>query len=562
MTILFDLFVILAVAVVVVTLLQRVRVPSIAGFIASGVIVGPHALAVVQDVHRVDVLAEIGVIFLLFGIGLELSLDHLRRLWKPILVGGFLQVGLTILAATGLSSLFGLPWRSALLVGFLVSASSTAIVLKALNDRSEIDAPHGRLTLGILVFQDLSVVPMMLLLPAMASSTTEVENVGLGLLKAFALLIGVFVAARLVAPRALHFAAQTRRRDLFVLVVFLICIGTAWAVSQAGVSLAIGAFLAGLVVAGSQYRSQALSDLIPFREVLSSVFFVSVGMLLDLRAVWSNIGIVGALLLAIIVGKFLVTMAAGAIMQLPLRVTILTSAALAQVGEFSFVLARGTQTTSIIDPALMTNLLAAFVLSMILAPLALTLGPRLAAGAETIRVLAPFLGVRSAHDAGGNAVDWREHVIIAGFGVTGQELAQSLRITGIPYLIVDINPENVRNAIAAGEPAYFGDVTSADVLAHLGIQHAKELVLVINDPSACERTIVAARSLHSTLEIIVRSRYLGDMAPLRAAGASRVIPAEIEAGAEVAAVVLRRHGVAERVVADHVVRIRGREVDA
>ncbi|UCD18163.1 MAG: cation:proton antiporter, partial [Candidatus Zixiibacteriota bacterium] len=243
-----DLVVILAIAVFVVTVLHRLKVPSIAAFIFAGVLVGPNGLSLINDMHQVEVLAEIGVALLLFGIGLEISLDRLKRLWRPVVFGGSVQVGFTIILAFFISRLFEIPVRTSILIGFIVAVSSTAIVLRGLETRGEIDAPHGRLTLGILVFQDLCVVPMMLAIPLLAGAHTTVSDVALTLGKAVGIVAAVLVASRLIVPRILLMVARTRQRHLFVMAVLLICIGTAWLTSSAGVSLALGAFLAGLVV--------------------------------------------------------------------------------------------------------------------------------------------------------------------------------------------------------------------------------------------------------------------------------------------------------------------------
>ncbi len=561
-----DLVVIFAVAVVVVALLQKVGVPSIAGFIVAGVLVGPHGFALIRDVHQVELLAEVGVVLLLFGIGLELSLDRLKRLWQPILIGGALQVGLTILGAFALGQLMGLSLLSSIFLGFLVAVSSTAIVLRALNDRGEMEAPHGRLTLGILVFQDLSVVPMMLAIPILAGGGASGWSVVLTVLKAATVLVGVLVGSRLIVPWALHLVARTGQRNLFMLAVFLVCIGTAWIVSAAGVSLALGAFLAGLVVAGSDYRHQALADLIPFREVLTSLFFVSVGMLLDASALLNTPVPILAIMLAILAGKFVVVFLTAVIMRLPLRVCVLAAASLAQVGEFYFVLAHAGESAGLFDAEwqesfIGPNLAAAAIFSMLIAPLALAAGPHLAAGAGRIRVLTRLLDVRTAEESAGQLSQLQDHVIIAGLGVTGQELTQSLREAGIPYLVVDLNADSVRRASRNGEPAFFGDVTSSEVLENLGAEHARELVLAINDPGAATRAVAAARRIAPQLHIIIRSRYVGDVKHLLATGANKVVPAELEAAAEITSYVLDRHGVQPDVRFMQLARIRGRRED-
>ena len=527
-----DLVVILGAAVVVVALLRRLHVPSIAGFIVAGTIIGPHALQFIQDVHQVEVLAEIGVVLLLFGIGLELSLDRVRRLWRLILLGGGVQVVATILVVLALSLLFGRDVPTGLALGFIIAVSSTAIVLRGLSTRGELEAPHGRLALGILVFQDLCVVPMVLVIPFLGHTSAE-GSVWVPLLTAAAVVVGVLVAARLVVPRFLDAIARTRQRELFVLAVFLICLGTAWAVSSVGVSLALGAFLSGLVVSSSRYREQAISDLVPLRDVLVSVFFVSIGMLLDLQDVMQNMLPILGLFVALVVGKFIIVFVVASAMRLPLRVAILTAAALAQVGEFSFVLLQAANGTGLLEQPLMGNLTVAIILSMLATPFALALGPHLASGLGKLNPLTRLLAVRTTDELEADAL--RDHVIIAGYGLTGQTMARALAERNIRYIIVDVNTENVRDAGRRGEPACFGDVTSAEVLEHLGAAHAREIVIAINDPDAIGRATRAARRVAPDLRITVRTAYEVDVEPLKEAGATHVVSAEAAAARAISA---------------------------
>jgi CPA2 family monovalent cation:H+ antiporter-2 len=557
-TLLRDILVVLLVAVGVVASLRRAGVPSILGFIVAGALVGPNALGLISEVREVEALAEAGVALLLFGIGLELPLARLRRLWRPILVGGSLQVGATIAATFGIARAFGLGAGGAALLGFVVAVSSTAIVLGALNARGEIEAPHGRLTLGILVFQDLCVVPMMLVLPLLPGGPEGGEApLGWTLLKAVGVVAGVVVAARLVVPRVLDFVARTGERGPFVLAVVLTCLGTAWLVSRAGISLALGAFLAGLVVAGSRYRHQALSDLIPLREVLTSVFFVSVGMLLDAAAIASDAGAVFGLAAAILLGKFAIVFLVTAAMRLPLRVSVLSGAALAQIGEFAFVLTHAARAGSLLGEPLERSLTAAALLTMLVTPAVLALGPRLAAGVGRIPALTRLLDVRSVDDAADAPSLLRDHVIIAGYGVTGRALARALAECRLPYLVLDIGAENARRAAAEGHPAFFGDVTSREVLERLELRRARDLVLVINDPDAARRAIRAAREIAPDVPVLVRARFVLDESELWKAGATDVVTAEREAAVEVAARVLRRRGAVPPLVEQQLRRVRG-----
>jgi CPA2 family monovalent cation:H+ antiporter-2 len=330
--------------------------------------------------------------------------------------------------------------------------------------------------------------------------------------------------------------ARTRQRDLFVLTVFVICFGTAWAISGAGISLALGAFLAGLVVASSEYRHQALADLIPLREVLASVFFVSIGMLLDIQDIAANVAPILGLLLAILVGKFIIIVFTAALMRLSLRASVITGAALCQVGEFAFVLLKAADGTGLVGETLTHNILVAVILSMLVTPIAIALGPSLAAGVARVSWLERLLRVRVAQQ--GIPQQLRGHVIIAGYGITGQQLAEQLKRIGRDYVVVDLNAEAVHAASSRGEPLYYGDVTSPEVLDSLGVNRAETLVLAINDPGATVRAIRIARQSEPKIRIVARTHYVADEELLRAAGASEVICAEAEAAREVVTTVL------------------------
>lgn len=551
-----DLVIILGFGLIIVTLFHKLGLPAIAGFIFSGVLVGPQGFGFINDVHQVEVLAEFGVALLLFGIGMELSLEKLRRLWKLIVVGGALQVGLSVLAAFVIAKAFDVPDNSALFIGFLLALSSTAIVMQGLQQRGEIDAPHGRLILGILVFQDFSVVPMMLAIPILIGTDVPADVYLFTILRAVGIIVAVLLAALLVVPRILNVIARTRQRQLFILTVFLICIGTAWLIASSGVSLAIGAFLAGLVVAGSEYRHQALADLISFREVFASIFFVSIGMLLSPTIIVENMVLILAILIAILVGKSVIVFVTAKVLGMPLRVCMMTAVALAQIGEFSFVLLFSVQGSGLIDKTLESNLMSAAILSMFLTPFAMSFGPRLAAGLGKLPRLRRLLEVDMVEDASDSVRAMRDHVIVGGYGFAGRELSKALKDYGIPHVVVDINIENVSKASQRGVNAFFGDVTSHDVLVKLGAEYAGELVLLVNDPGASEQAVRVARKLAPGLHIVVRTHYLLDIEPILAAGADEVVPSEREAAVEITSLVLNRHQVNSQQIADFSSRIR------
>ncbi|MDH5753318.1 MAG: NAD-binding protein, partial [Deltaproteobacteria bacterium] len=347
-----------------------------------------------------------------------------------------------------------------------------------------------------------------------------------------------------------------RQRNLFVLAVFLVCMGTAWMVSQAGVSLALGAFLAGLVVSGSEYRTQALSDIIPVRDVLTSVFFVSIGMLLNPLLVAERVLPILGLLLMVLLVKFVAMFLAAALMRLPLRVVVVSAGALAQVGEFAFVLTHSPGARGLLPEPLASDMSMVIILSMMLTPLLLAASPHIAAGVGRIRVITRLMKVVSAEESSAIGHALHDHVIIAGLGMTGMELANALRVNGYPYILVDLNVDNITKAREEGHISVYGDTSSAEVLEHLGIHQARELVIAINDPGAVIAALREARRLAPDLHIVVRTRYLDEVKYMRRAGASTVIPVELESAVSVVEHVLRRHETPPEDILLHLTDIR------
>src|SRR5213595_749070 len=371
-----DLAIIFAGSLLVILVFHRLKLPALPGFIVAGVLLGPNALGLVSNVHQVESLAEVGVILLLFTIGIEFSLSRLREMGRQVVAGGGAQVGLTVALSCVLAMTLYLSWRVSLLLGFIVALSSTAIVLKGLTDKGEIDAPHGRLATGVLIFQDLCVVPMMLVLPFLAGrSGGGAGALFLALGKAVLVVISVLVLARTVVPRALAEILKTRSRELFLIAVILVGTLTALGTAAAGASLALGAFLAGLVISESDYGHQAMAELLPFRDVFISLFFVAVGMLVDLAFLRNHPWVTVSGIALVLGGKTVFAAAAPMLMGSAGRVALLAGLAVSQVGEFSFVLAREGQTTGLLSAPLYQTFLAVAVLTMLVTPFLLQGGP-------------------------------------------------------------------------------------------------------------------------------------------------------------------------------------------
>ena len=451
-----DILILFALAVAVVLLFHKLRLPSIVGFLVTGVIAGPHGLALIGDVHRVEALAEIGVVLLLFTVGLEFSINQLVRLRSFLLSAGALQVGLTIAVAAALIRLLGLAWPVAVFGGMLLSLSSTAIVLRLLSDEGEIDAPSSQATLGILVFQDLCIVPMMLLLPVLGGETAGIGALARDLALAAAFIALAFVISRFLLPRLLQAVVATRKREVFILTVFLFCLAAAWASSLIGLSLALGAFIAGLVVSESPYAHQALSEVLPLREVFNSLFFISIGMLFDVRFVATEPLYIAGLILAAILLKITITGGVTILVGLPPRIAIVAAFTLAQVGEFSFVLGEAGRQHHLLAAPWDQRFIAASVGTMALTPLLIAIAPSAAAFIERI-LPARWRAGRSGPGVIPAARPPHEgHVIIIGYGLNGRNLARVLEREQIPYVVVEMNPQTVRAERARGRPIIYG----------------------------------------------------------------------------------------------------------
>ena len=547
-----DLAIIFGVSLVVVLLFHRLRLPPVPGFIVAGVVLGPNALGLVNDVGAVDRLADVGVILLLFTVGIEFSAGRLRALGLRGLGVGLTQVVLTALVAAAACLALAARWQTALFAGFLVALSSTAIVLKILADRGEIDAPHGRLATGVLILQDLCVVPMILVLPFLAGQASGgVGALALALGKAGLVVAGTIVAARALVPRALAAILATRSRELFLIAVILVGTLTALGTAAAGASLALGAFLAGLVLSESDYGHQALAELLPFRDVFISLFFVTVGMLVDFGYLRHHALLVAVGVVTVLGGKTVLAAVGPALAGYAGRVALLAGLAVAQIGEFSFVLAREGRTAGLLGVESYQAFLAVAVFTMLVTPFVLAAGPRLV---DRLGGIAGLLPGRMPLAEAGQAEPLTDHVVIVGYGLNGRNLATALRSIHVPHVVVDVNAANVRQARARGEAAFYGDATREEILRTLGVERARLMVVAISDPEATRRMVRVARALNPGLHIIARTRYVVEIPELTRLGANAVIPEEFETSIEIFSRVLGHYGVpraeVERIVAD------------
>ena len=544
-----------AVALVLVVALARVRVPSIVALMMAGVVAGPAGIGIFSRPEEVEMLAELGIVLLLFTVGLDFSLTAIEQIWRKILVAGVLQIlGTAALIALLDMWLGGAPPQLALFVGLFVALSSTAIVLKGLAERNELTSPHGRLSVGILLLQDLAIVVLLLLVPIL-SGKTPVSAIPMALLKALGAIAAVAAMSRLLLPPLLRLVTSSGRREAFPLAVVVASVGTAWLGTVFGLSMAVGAFLAGLMLAESEFSHQAYAEVRPVRDVLSGLFFISLGMLVDLGMIFDRWPAVVAAALAIVALKSLVAGSSLIAAGTPLRVAVAGAIGLSQVGEFSFILGQAGLDAGLLPRDLWQVLLSASIATMAVTPGLLAFAPG-AADAVSRWVAATFRGKVAGTD-GTSVVPGQDeadnqtlqgHVIILGFGAGGRLVARALRDLGIPYIVLELNGATVQQAKREGERIIYGDATSPESLEAVAAERARAIVSLLSDPDGTRRMATLVKRLAPSIQIIARTRYRLEAERLKAAGAHVAVAEELEASLEVLAQLLARLDVAGNVI--------------
>ena len=523
-----DIVAIFCLSIGVLLVCHQIKIPPIVGFLLTGVLCGPTALGLVQNPHAVELLAEIGVVLLLFSIGLEMSGEELMRLKRPVFVGGTAQVVLTIGAFMGLGVLIGQTWQESMMYGFLASLSSTAIVLSRLQQKAQSESPQGRLDFSVLIFQDIAVVPMMLAIPILAGEgDTDIWGMLISAGRTLVILVGGWLLARHVVPRVMQLVLRTRSKELMLMTVLGLCFAIALGTAALGLSLALGAFLAGLLLSGSEYSLNVLEGILPFKDVFTSLFFISVGMLLDVDFLVHHLDKVFLFAALLILLKSVLSLPPMLLVGYPLRVSILAAMSLAQIGEFSFVLASSAVNGGLMDDDAYQMFLAASIVTMILTPTVMEAAPKVAS------FVSRYLHLPIDEEAAAQKDEsLKDHLIIVGFGVGGKHLARTAREAGIPYVILEMNPDTV-SRYGGKEPIHGGDASKPLVLEHFGIRNARVIAVVISDPSAVRAITAVARKLNPKVHIVVRTRFLGEVDALRRLGANDVIPEDFETSIEV-----------------------------
>lgn len=551
-----DIIYILFLSALSLFICNRLRIPTIVGFLLVGIFEGPAGFGIVHSVQEVENIAEIGVVFLMFSIGIEFSFETLVRIKRLLLVGGSLQTTGTFLVALAALLAAGLPPAQGVFIAMLLTLSSTAIVLRAFQQQGDIDTPHGRTALGILIYQDLLVIPMMLAVPFLAGSADINLRAALPFAaKALLLIVFIIVSAKWIFPGVLNQISRTRDPELFFIAIIFLVFGIAYITYHTGLSLALGAFIAGLILSSSPYGQRALGNIQPFRDIFMSFFFVSIGMLLTPKTIIAQPDIVigGTLLLCVI--KFLIVAGAALLLGMPLRSAVLSGFALVQVGEFSFVLARAGLKSGLFTQAHFQTFLGISILSMLATPFLISGGQRLAAMLMRLPLPQRIKAGRYADAPEAQLVD---HIIIIGFGLGGRHIADAADAVNIPYVVIDANPDTVRTERAVGRLIYHGDATCEPILTHAGVQSARIVVVAISDPVGTNRVVEQVRLLNPRVHIIVRIRYFAQSETLLSLGADEVVPEEYEATIEIFTRVLHKYLVPREEIETMVSSVRER----
>lgn len=553
-----DLTIALVAALIGGVLATRLRLPLILGYLMSGVLIGPHGLQWIRDPAQIERLALVGVVFLMFALGVEFALADLKPVWRVALLGGMFQILATILiVALGLK-VFGLSLATGIVIGCVLALSSTALVLRLLTDRGDLDAAYGRILTGILIVQDLAVLPMVLLIPGLAGSglwsLTFFTNLALGLGFVF---IALTFGARIV-PRLMGSIAALGSQEVFFLTVLVMGLGLALLAQAFGVSTAIGAFLAGLVISESRHSKQALAEILPLRGLFATVFFVSLGMLFDSQLALLNAPAILWLIGSIVIGKTLLGALTAYMFGYSGRTALGVGLGLAQIGEFSFVLAGLGLQYELIPPAWFASILGASILSLMLAPFLMASMSPLAGMFERSRLARKFMRERAYRLERVRPTRLRNHVVIAGYGRMGHQIGDELRRWKVPILVVDLSHHTTERLRGSGEEAVFGDASRPEILQYCNLHHARMLIIALPDSMSAELCLVEARRQAPDLSIVVRAHRSGDTDRFYALGAKEVIQPEFEASLEAVRRALVAYGYAPNEVGRYLHQIRAR----
>jgi CPA2 family monovalent cation:H+ antiporter-2 len=552
-----EFLVVLIAATGVAFLCERLRIPAVVGFLLAGALIGPKGFGILSDLGNIHALAEMGMIFLMLTIGLEFSFDRIRGLAKLTFVGGFSQIVLTILLSMGFARVVGWSLYQGFILGSVIALSSTAVVLKALIDRGEVDTQYGRVAVAILIFQDLAVAPLLIFITAFGRASGAIgPTLAFSALKAAGLVAGIVFIARYFLPRAAHWIAASRSREIFLLSAVIVCFGSAWTSHALGLSAALGAFFAGLMLANTDYRHQIIGEIAPFRHIFISIFFVSIGLLFDATFVLSNPAKVGLITALVLIVNTCLVIPILLVFGYPPRVAVTAGLVLAQIGEFSFLLLETSRKLDLLDPLIYQTLLSSAVLTILVTPLLFQIAPFLIRVFEKL----PFFGTPPASDEEARAREAvKDHVILCGYGIAGRDVAYALKEEALPFVVIDMNPRHIAAAREAGLFALYGDAANAEVLKKAGLGRAKAVVLSSGDQSAVVEIIKLVERMNPEVSLVVRTRFESDVSRLYALGADIVVMEELEVSLELTRAALDHLGVDRERTDSHMKKIRARK---
>ncbi len=545
-----DIVIILLVSLPIIFIFRKISLPSLVGFLLAGMIIGPFGFKLIKSVDQIEVMAEIGVILLMFTIGLEVSFSEINKIKRFLFKVGGLQFVLTSFAAMIIFYTLGISINQSIFLGFLLALSSTVIVMKLLSDRNEIESPHGKISVSISLFQDLMIVPLFLILPLLSTSKDiNLLNALLKILVAFGSTILLLFTAKFFMPTVVHQIARLRMREAFTVGVILLILGTAYLTHLAGLSFAIGAFIAGLILAESDYNHQILAEILPLRDAFNSIFFVSVGLLLNVQFVLQNPFTITGITLASFFFKAFIIILIVLSLKYPLRVAILCGIGLGQIGEFSFILAQAGTKFNLLEADIYNAFLASSIFTMIITPIIFQFEPWITK--QTSKLKSKIDDEEAKY-----AEKLSAHVIIAGYGLNGKNLAHVLKETGIKYLVIELNPDTVRQEKEKGEHIMFGDVSREDILKIAGIERANIIVYAISDPLITRMSLKVAKTLNPQIYALVRTRYVNEVDELIKLGADEVIPEEFETALQIFRKVLEKYHIPLNVIMQQVTLLR------
>lgn len=556
MEILKDVLIILSLNIVILWLFSLLKLPDILGLVMTGFLIGPHGLKIIKDPHNVEIISEIGIILLLFTIGLEFSLKELKEYKRDILILGTLQILLSFVISAFF--LFFYPLTTGIFLGMIIGLSSTAVVMKIYQDRNEVHSPYGRISIAILIFQDIVAILYLIALP-FVKEIQNAEKLPIYQFHYYTLLVFFtkmllfivifFFLYRYIIPFTLRKIALIRNKDLFVLSIITLCFLIAYLTYEAGLSLAFGAFLAGLLIAETPFSFESMSNVIPFKIVFTSIFFTSIGMMIEIEFLFSlkNLVSVFSIVLFVLAGKFLTVFLLVFLFHKNFRIAFIVGIALFQIGEFSFLLLKEAWELRIIDEYVYQLFLVSSSITMLVTPVMMMSSHRLAyLSYDFLQSAAKKYRWRFVekvlHDTAGSIKDTLQdpllgnldqHIIIVGYGINGRNVAKAAKIMDIPYVIIEMNIKTVEKERGEGEPIFYGDATNEAILQFLQIKKAKLLVIVINDFQSTKRIISLAKRLNPSLYVIARTRFIMEVPKLLEAGADEVIPEEFETSIQI-----------------------------